>query len=129
MPSNSPSQPPGRRAEQIDAVLPFGSGIPHVDAAEAAAIRQVFGARAASVPVITTTPFVGNCNAGNGAIGLARRGPGDPRAATSGPAQHHERRGIDANAAPSREARLNAIVVFSTSQGGQNAALVLRKAA
>ncbi|HRP64394.1 MAG TPA: beta-ketoacyl synthase N-terminal-like domain-containing protein, partial [Phycisphaerales bacterium] len=31
---------------QIDAIAPFGSGIPNVDQAEAAAIRRVFGARA-----------------------------------------------------------------------------------
>ena len=35
--------------------------------------------------------------------------------------------GLDANACPSRDAELTSVLVFSTSQGGQNAAVVLKQ--
>lgn len=113
-------------ADSIDAVVPFGSGIPAIDRAEAAALRTVFGARAATLPVVTTTPFVGNCCAGNAAIGLciAARALREQRL----PARlNAARTGLGADAAPSTGAALDRILVFTTSQGGQNAAAVLRK--
>ena len=61
----------GVEAGAIDAVVPLGSSIPHVDRAEAAALQRVFGTRAAELPLVTSVPNVGNCCAGQGAIGLA----------------------------------------------------------
>ncbi len=61
----------GIRPEEIDLINPFGVGTPADDAAEAAAIRRVFGARAASIPVLATKGSLGNCGAGSGAIDLA----------------------------------------------------------
>lgn len=113
---------------QIDAIVPFGSGIPNVDQAEAAAIQRVFGERAASIPLLTTVPNTGNCNAGNGAIALIAAAKAiesqqlPARISTSGA------QGMDANACPARPAKLDYVLVSSTSQGGQNAAVVLRRA-
>jgi 3-oxoacyl-[acyl-carrier-protein] synthase II len=117
----------GTAADDIDAVVPFGSCIPAVDAAEAAAIRTVFGDRAATLPLITTVPHVGNCAAGNGAIGLCagakalREQRLPARLNTSGA------EGLDADATPAREAALERVLVVTTSQGGQNAAVVLSR--
>jgi 3-oxoacyl-[acyl-carrier-protein] synthase II len=115
------------KPEQIDAIAPFGSGIPGVDRAEAAAIVRVFNSRAAEIPLITTIPNVGNCCAGASAIpmivaAMALKTQTLPaRLNTSGATQ------LNANASPSRSAALRHILVTSTGLGGQNAALVLRR--
>ncbi|MEM7230152.1 MAG: beta-ketoacyl synthase N-terminal-like domain-containing protein [Planctomycetota bacterium] len=118
----------GLSPDDIDAIVPFGSAIPSVDAVEAHAIRSAFGERAASIPLITPVPYVGNCNAGIGAVNLcvgvqalaAQKLPA--RINTAGVD------GLDANACAARDAELNHVLVFTTSQGGQNAAVVLRRA-
>jgi len=113
----------------IDAIVPFGSGIPSVDRAEAAAIRRVFGGRAGSIPLVTIVPSVGNCCAGAGAVALAvgaqcvREQRLPARLNTRDPIE-----GLHAVAAPSREATLRRVIVLSTSMGGQNAAAVLGRA-
>jgi 3-oxoacyl-[acyl-carrier-protein] synthase II len=114
-------------ADQIDAIAPYGSGIPHIDRAEAAAIRRVFGPRTSSIPLVTTVPNIGDCCAGAAAIPVAvavkslveQKLPA--RLNTSGAA------GLDADACPARSAALRHILVTTTSFGGQNAAVVLRK--
>jgi 3-oxoacyl-[acyl-carrier-protein] synthase II len=109
----------------VDAIVPFASSIPSVDAAERAAIIRVFGPRASEIPIVTTVPNVGNCNAGNSAVALCvgakclREQRLPARLHTSGA------EGLDADAAPSRTAELRNVLVFTSSQGGQNAAVVL----
>ena len=117
----------GLGADDVDAIAPLGSSTLQQDQAEAAAIKRVFGRRAAKVPLITTVPNVGNCNAGNGAIPLSiaamciNKQKLPARLNTTGAD------GLDANACPSRDAELTSVLVFSTSQGGQNAAVVLKQ--
>jgi 3-oxoacyl-[acyl-carrier-protein] synthase II len=114
--------------EAVDAIAPLGSSIPAVDRAEAAAIERVFGARARQVPLITTIPNAGNCNAGAGTVAVAvaamslreQRLPARLNTAAGN--------GLDAAACPSRPAALRNVLVFQTSQGGQNVAMVLKKA-
>ncbi|MHC4774585.1 MAG: beta-ketoacyl-[acyl-carrier-protein] synthase family protein [Planctomycetota bacterium] len=117
----------GSSPDDVDAVVPLGCGILQTDQAEAAALKRVFGSRAARVPVVTTTPNVGNCNAGAGAVSVAVAA--QALATQTLPARLNTVAcdGLDAAACPSRQAELNHIVVFSTSQGGQNVALVLRR--
>lgn len=117
----------GIAPEQIDAIAPFASGIPNSDRAEARAIHDVFGERAGDIPIIATVPFVGNCNAGNAAVVASI-------AAKSVYEQHLPARlnssdcnGLNAAAAPAREATLEHVLVSTTSQGGQNAAMVLKR--
>ncbi len=111
--------------DAVDAIIPFGSSIPWIDEAEAVAIRRVFGPRAAAIPLVTTVPFAGNCAAGNGAIGLCaaarclREQVLPARLNTTGA------KDLDANAVPTRAARLRHVLVATSSQGGQNAAIVL----
>ncbi len=115
------------KPDEIDAIVPFGSGIPGIDTAEACAIRRVFGDRACSIPLVTTVPFAGNCAAGNGAIGMAvaakclREQKLPARLNTKGAES------LDANACPARDAKLSNILVSATSQGGQNAVVALKK--
>ena len=57
-------------AEDIDAIVPFGSSMPVIDAGERDALHQTLGEHASRIPAICTIPYTGNCTAGNGAIGL-----------------------------------------------------------
>jgi 3-oxoacyl-[acyl-carrier-protein] synthase II len=118
----------GLSPAEIDAVVPFGCGVPSIDRAETNALRAVFGDRAAAVPFIQIMPFVGNCGAGAAALSVAvaaqclRTQMLPARINTRGS-------GLDADVAPARSARLRSVLVSSTSLGGQTAAIVLRTVA
>ena len=109
----------------IDAVVPMGTSVKNIDDAESAALRSVFGDRVAKLPMITTTPNVGLCGAGNGAI----------QAIAAAKALREQRlparmnavnvNGLSAGRTESKPATLRNILVVSTSLGGQNVALVL----
>jgi 3-oxoacyl-[acyl-carrier-protein] synthase II len=117
----------GAAAGDVDAIVPFGSGIPHMDRAEAAAIKAVFGGRAAEIPLITTIPNAGNCNAGNGAVALCVAVKAMHEQTLPARLNTVSADGLDASAAPSRAAKLKTVLVVTTSQGGQNTAILLRK--
>ena len=116
----------GVTPDEIDAILPHASGIPAVDAEEAAALGAVFGDRLGSIPLVTITPNLGDAMAGFGAVAVAaaaeclhhRALPARLHAGT--PANR-----MNAGAAPARDAALKRILVCMGSLGGQNAAVVL----
>ncbi len=120
----------GIAPDAIDAIVPTAAGIPDADATEADALRAVFGDRLGEVPLVTIRPNLGDCQAGNGALQIAaacmclreQKLPARLHAGT--PAA-----GLDASRAPAQPAALTHMLVCSTSLGGQNAAIVLRKAA
>lgn len=118
----------GISPEDIDAIVPFGSSIPAIDRAEAAAIRSVFGERAGKTPLITTIPNVGNCCAGNGAISLAIAAKCLREQKLPARMNSEDVDGLDARACDAREATLDHILVISTAQGGQNSAVVFKRA-
>lgn len=118
----------GMTAADIDAVVPLGSGVPNNDRSEARAIKSVFGDRAAKLPLVTTVPFAGNCAAGNGAVGLAVAAMCLKEQKLPARLNSKNVNGLDAAACAARDAKLRAILVMTTSQGGQNAAIVLRAA-
>jgi 3-oxoacyl-[acyl-carrier-protein] synthase II len=115
------------RPEQIDAIAPFGSGIPHIDQAERMAIHSTFGARAAEIPIITTIPNTGNCCAGAGAIPLAVAAKALHTQTLPARLNTEQSDGLNAQRCPSRPASLRYVLVTSTGMGGQNAALVLSR--
>jgi 3-oxoacyl-(acyl-carrier-protein) synthase len=51
----------GRALEQVDYINAHGSGTRQNDRAESAALRSVFGARLADIPVNSTKAYVGHC--------------------------------------------------------------------
>jgi 3-oxoacyl-[acyl-carrier-protein] synthase II len=122
-------QDAGMTPAEIDAVVPFGCGAAALDAAEAAAIRRVFGDRAATLPLVTLAPLIGNCGAGFGAVAAAvavqclRQGMLPAR--VNGDASL----GVDAGPVAARKADVKSILVCTPSLGGQNAAIVLRRIA
>lgn len=113
-------------ASEIDAIVPMALGNPGSDAAEAGALRRVFGARLKEIPLVTLSPQLGGCVSGTGAI----------QAAVGALCVRHQRlparlhagsvaADLQAGAAPAREARLRRVLVCSGSQHGQHAAMVL----
>ena len=117
----------GASPDEIDALAPFGSSIAAIDQAESAAIKRVFGSRAADLPMVTTVPNVGNCNAGAGGVAVAVAAKAMKTQTLPARLNTTGADGLNADAAPSRSADLRHVLVFTTSQGGQNVALVLRR--
>ena len=113
----------------IDAVVPFGSGVPNNDAAEIHALRAVFGERAAEVPIVTTIPFTGNCAAGNGAVAMSVGAMCLKQQKLPARLNSVETSGLNAAAGPATDAPLRSVMVSTTSQGGQNVVVVLRASA
>jgi len=114
---------------QVSAILPMAAGVKRFDDAEMSALRAVFGAGLASIPMITLTPNVGNCTAGTGGlqVAVAAKAIFEQRL----PARLHSGKpaeGLQAGPAPSREANLNYVLVSTGSLGGQNGAVVLARA-
>jgi 3-oxoacyl-[acyl-carrier-protein] synthase II len=113
---------------QIDLIIPPGIGVAASDQADAAALRTIFGDRLASIPLWSSKPFVGNCGAGAGAIDVALGAKMvseqtiPARINTESPIP-----GLDAGRSAARQAPLRHVLIFSTSLGGQNVALILRK--
>lgn len=119
--------------EDIDAIVPLGSALSSSDAAEASAIRRVFGPRANEIPLVLIVPSVGNCCAGAGAIGLSVAAkmlkdqglPPSSRFGESGTIPCGPR--FLTNHEPRSTNALRNILIMTTSLGGQNAAVVLSK--
>ncbi len=117
----------GITGDEVDAVVPLGSSIPGVDRAEASAIKRVLGSRAGVIPIITTVPNVGNCNAGAGTVAVAVAARAIRAQTLPARLNTESADGLDAAACTSRHASLEHVLVFQTSQGGQNVAIVLRR--
>ena len=116
----------GVEPDQVDMIVPFGLGLPSYDQAEAEALRSVFGKELARIPVVGSRSLVGNLGAGGGALDacIAAKAVAEQMV----PARINCRQpltGINAGNAPSQPAELRHVLTYSTSLGGQNAALVL----
>lgn len=114
--------------DRIQLIVPFGTGIPSYDRAEATALYTVFGDGLADIPLFSAKPYIGNCFAGSGAIdlALAARMVHEQKI----PARINCDQPIDDLNCATAEARDGAVeyaLVCTTSMGGQNAALVLKK--
>lgn len=119
----------GVRPDEIDAIVPEASGVPAEDEAEAEALRAAFGPRLRELPLVTLTPAIGDCMAGQGGLAVAAAALVLKNQML--PARLHAGRpfaGLDAGAAPTRPATLRNVLVTTGSVGGQNAAIVLSSA-
>ena len=110
--------------DAIDAVMPLGIGHPEWDAAEASAINEVFGERAASIPVVSTKAAIGNCSAGAGALDLTLAAKALKEQAL--PKITNRDNPIDGMTA-TQPTKLEKLLVVTTGFGGQNTAIILGK--
>ncbi len=118
----------GITAEQVDAIVPGAQGAAALDRAEAGALSGVFGERLREIPLVTISPNVGSCVAGQGGLQTAVAAMCLHRQML--PGRIHAGRpadGLDAGAADTRDARLTYVLVCASGLGGQNAAIVLRR--
>lgn len=116
------------QADAIDAIVPMGCGDATYDAAEAAALRTVFGLHLPRIPLVTTKPNVGLCAAATSALDVA----------VGALCVHHQALparimpgqaidGLDAGPAKQRDARLEYVLVCGSGLGGQNTAVILKR--
>jgi 3-oxoacyl-[acyl-carrier-protein] synthase II len=114
--------------EAIDAIVPLACGVGSMDRREAGALRDVFGDRLPRIPIVTTSPNIGNCMAGVGSLLMLvgarclaeQRLPARLHGGVSSPE-------LLAGRSDTQEAALEYVLVSSGALGGQNAALVLRR--
>ena len=116
---------------EIDLAVPFGTGIPAYDAAEAAAWNRVFGERLAQMPALTTRGALGVNGAGSGAIDFSAMVMA-LSSSTLPPSLNTSRLASSARFSfaqhDPRDLRARQAVSLSYSLGGgQSAALVTRK--
>ena len=111
----------------IDAIVPSGTGIPDVDAADRRGMKAVFGERLPEIPIILPIPVFGLCGAGIGAVSVSLAAKAIEQQLLPARLNAESIDGLDAAAAPSRAADLAAVLVFTTSLGGQTAAVVLTR--
>lgn len=112
----------------IDAIVPGAQGVQTLDKAERTALQRVIGERMSDVPLITLSPSIGSCVAGQGGLQVGvgamcihrQMLPG--RIHAGSPAD-----GLQAGACDPRDARLAHVLVCASGLGGQNAAVVLRR--
>ncbi len=114
--------------DAIDAIIPQASGVPSMDAGERDALRALFGARLAQIPLVTLAPFLGDTLAAAGGVGaavgaLCLKNQHVPARLWGGSSD-----GLQAGPTPSRPAELRHILVMTGALGGQCAAIVLRRA-
>ena len=119
----------GAEAGEVDLVIAHGTGVPAFDRAEAAALRRTFGERLADLPVVSLKPLVGNAGAGAGALDVAvaaralREGVVPPVVNRDRPLE-----GLGGTAEARRGVKLRCALVLAAGYGGQNTAIVLRRA-
>ncbi len=114
-------------AEQIDLIVPFGSGVPEYDQAEAAALFSIFGNRAKEIPIASTKPIVGNCFAGAGGIDVCIAAQALSEQIIPATINcDSPLSGLNAKSQASRSAKLEYVLTYSAGFGGQNAALILK---
>ena len=119
----------GIAPEEIDLIIPLGTGVPAEDAAEADALHEALGERAAAVPVVPLTGGLGDLFAGAGGVALAVTAAALHRQ-TVPPAVNCERVDpacrLTVPTDPS-ECQLRHALCVGSAIGGQSAALVLRR--
>ena len=112
--------------DQIDLIVPFGSGVPQSDQAETAALKTLFGDRLASIPVTSIKSMVGNCGVGAGGLDICVACQAVAQQTVSAVINcENPLDGINAGNAPSGPRDIRYALVYSCGIGGQNAALVL----
>lgn len=111
--------------QAIDLIVPFGSGAPVWDQAEAAALRGIFGDRLAEVPLLPVKAYAGNTGAGCGGLEVAIAAKCLAEQWVP-PIIHRDRplAGLSGER-PGGATPLRHVLVYAAGYGGQNTAMVL----
>ena len=115
--------------DELDLIVPHGTGIPADDLAEARAIRAALGEAAAKIPVWPTKSMLSNTGAAAGAVDVVAAACAI-RDGKIPAAKNYDKKaqGCDLNIATEpREADIRYALSCSYSYGGQTAAVVLKR--
>lgn len=110
----------GIKGEEVDVVFGFGDGEVAFDRAERAALERELGRELGDVPVVSLKPMLGNCGAAAGALDLCM-------AAKALAEQVIPARVNMPWSTAAQAGELKYALVCTSSLGGQNAAVVLRR--
>ena len=115
----------GSTIDEIDVVVPLGSGIRQVDSAERDGLQEIFKDRLTSIPTITSIPYTGNCMAGNSgiSIGIAAKVLREQKLPARLGAEQTP--GIDAGTCDATDMNIRNILCITAGEGGQCVAIVL----
>jgi len=120
----------GADASEVDHINAHGTATPQNDRAEARGIRQVFGDRAAEIPVTSVKSMVGHCLGAAGALEAAALALTISRGVIP-PTIHHRQTDpecpVDVVANTARPWPVRCGVSTSLAFGGNDAALVMRR--
>jgi 3-oxoacyl-[acyl-carrier-protein] synthase II len=121
----------GVTASDIGYICAHGTGTPYNDAGEVRAIKAVFGARAANIPISSPKSILGHTNGSAGALGsvacvLALQAQKVPP--TANLTEPDPEFGLDFVTGQARSLALDSCLNISAGFGGFNACLVLRRA-
>jgi len=117
------------RPEDLDLIIPHGTGIPADDLAEAKAIRAALGEAACEIPTWPTKSMLSNTGAAGGAVDViaAVCAMNDGRIPTAVNCDK-KAQGCELNiSAESRETEIRYALSCSYTYGGQTAAVVLKR--
>jgi len=118
----------GIEPAQVNLIVPIGLGTLESDRAEAAALRLIFGDALGDIPIATLKSMVGNCGAGAGGVDLCIAAKAIAEQTIPAVINCDEPLdGLACGTAPSRASDLQYVLTFSGGQGGQIAALVLKR--
>jgi 3-oxoacyl-(acyl-carrier-protein) synthase len=109
----------------IDLIVPFGSGIPNIDAAELEGLTSIFGEALQDIPTIITIPYTGNCMAGNGAICVGVAAKAIKEQMVPARIGTEKTNGINAFKCNATKTSINRVLVVTPSEGGQCVAIIL----
>ena len=118
-------------ADRVDHVNAHGTATPQNDQAEARGMRRVFGERAARLPVTSIKSMIGHCLSAAGAIEAAALALSIARQVvppTIGFRERDPECAVDIVANGARQARVACGVSTSLAFGGNDAAIVMRRA-
>lgn len=119
----------GVDASEIDAIVPQAAATPELDLAEAGAFREIFGRHLPNIEIVTLSPNIGECMAGNAGVMCVAAAMSLHTQML--PGRIHHGKPVDHIRAASvgpRPTKLGHVLVCSSSLGGQAAAVVLRAA-
>ena len=115
----------GCNPSDIDLIVPFGSGIPSIDAAELEGLTSIFSEALQDIPTILTIPYTGNCMAGNGAICVGVAAKAIKEQMVPARIGTEKTKGINASKCNATKTSINRVLVVTPSEGGQCVAIIL----
>ena len=118
----------GVTPDDVDLIVPFGSGLPAWDQAEVIGLRSIFGDTLQDKPLVTLKPLGGTCGAGTGGLEVAVAAKALVEQ-TLPPIINRDQPldGVSGSRSEAEKAEIRCVLTYSTAFSGQTNALVLKR--